>query len=178
MRYAPLLLALAPLLSGCGATTVRVALAPTLDGTGQPGFEATLSLGVGMPLDYAGRSHHFIQALGTIGGGVESQGKKAEVVTGIDVDYIHWAEPKFDLRAGMHFDFRSVPSLDTKLYGFGGHFGIMPALFADNGNWIVSHFAIGPELRIGRLFGDPGDASRTLFSLPLVFELNLLAAGD
>ena len=83
-----------------------------------------------------------------------------------------------DLRTGLHFEYRNVPSIDTKLYGFGGHFGIVPIVAGDNANWLVSHLAVGRAIGISRLWGDPGDASRTFFSLPLLIELNLLAAGD
>jgi hypothetical protein len=170
------------LLSGCGAMTARVGIGPTLDTTGKPGFESMLTLGVGTPLDFHGRSHHFFQAASSVGGGMDSQTKKASVLLAQDFDYIYWAEPRLDVRAGMRLSFRSVPAADqgsgVKLYGFGAHMAFMPIVWHHDGGWLVSQFNIGPDLRLDYLWSDPGGYSRGQFSVPLGFELNGLGAGD
>lgn len=162
--------------SGCGATTVRVEVAPTIDTSGRAGVESTASLGLGLPLDFAGRSHHFFQARAGAGAGLDGETRAAMFVGAFDADYIYWAEPRLDLRAGLHFSMRSAPG--AKLYGAGGRLGILPIVVARDGGYLASHLAIGPEIRLERLFGDPARASRGLFSAPLVVEGNFLGAGD
>jgi len=161
---------------GCGATTLRLELTPTLDTGGRPGFESTFGVGVGLPLDYHGRSHHFIQTRGSLGGGFDGQSRSGMFVTAADVDYIHWAEPRMDVRAGMRLSYRNTAT--GKLYGFGGRLGLLPIVLKNDGNWIVAHLCVGPELRLEGLWGDADRASRGLFSLPLVIEGNFLGAGD
>src|SRR4051812_34593961 len=95
-------------LGGCGASSIRVGIGPTVDTGGRVGVESTLSLGIGMPLDYRGRSHHFLQAQASTGGGLDSQTKGGMVALGTALDYIYWAEPKLDVRVGAHFAYRKV----------------------------------------------------------------------
>jgi len=175
-RWIPLLVACSPLALGCGATTVRLELAPTLDTGGHPGFEVALGGAIGMPLDYRGRSHHFIQVRPSIGGGLDGATRRGMVVAATDVDYIYWAEPRMDVRGGLRLSYRRVE--DTKLYGLGARLGLLPIVTGNDGSWLVAHLCVGPELRFENLWGDPGSASRGLFSVPLVIEGNFLAAGD
>lgn len=143
------------------------------------GVESTFSIGIGTPLDFKGRSHHFLQALGSIGGGFDGRTASGMVVAGADLDYIYWAEPRLDVRAGAHFSYVQ-PAKDgsEKLYGAGAHIGILPALVQLESSWMAPQLVLGPEFRLTYLWSDPPGAARTLFSLPLVAELNLLAAGD
>jgi hypothetical protein len=175
-----LLAATALLLTGCPGVSARVAVAPTLDGGGQVGFESTFSVGMGLPLDYSGRSHHFVQALGAAGGGLDGRSRKGMSVVGADVDYIYWVERRLDVRAGLQYEYRSVPGVPggLSLHGFGGHLAILPVVKGDESSPIVAQFCLGPALRISGLWSAPPGAGRTLFALPLIAELNLLMAGD
>lgn len=176
----PRLLALilgATAISGCGASTLRVEVAPTIDSGGRPGVESLLALGLGMPIDYGGRSHHFVQGLGFVGGGFDGRERAGELVTGAGIDYIHWAEPKMDIRAGARFAYRDIKG-EARAFAMGGHFALMPMVMKDDSGWMALHLGLGPDLRIEYLWGDPRGENRTLFSLPLVLELNLLAVGD
>jgi len=94
------LLPLAVFSSGCGATSIRLSVGPSLDDSGNAGFESTLSLGGGMPLEYSGRSHHYVQASAHAGGGYEGKTDVAFFSTGGQLDYIYFAEPKLLDRAG------------------------------------------------------------------------------
>jgi hypothetical protein len=51
-------------------------------------------------------------------------------------------------------------------------------VYRNDGNWLVTHVCVGPELRAEALSGGPAGGTLGLFSLPLAMELNLLAAGD
>jgi hypothetical protein len=153
-----------------------VEAAPTLDTGGRPGFQSLLSLGVGLPLDYHGRSHHYIQARAAVGGGVDGETRGGMFLGAVDVDYIYWAEPKLDLRAGMRLSYRSTR--DDRLYGIGGRLGLLPIVRGDDGNWLVWHFCLGPELGVESLWSSRTGAQRGLFSVPLVAEFNFLGAGD
>lgn len=155
---------------------MRLEIAPAVDTQGRAGFESALGLGVGMPLDHRGRSHHFFQVRGSAGGGLDGATRGPMFATALDADYLHWAEPRMDVRAGLRLSYRSAG--DDKLYGLGARLGLLPIVRADDGGWLLSHLCIGPELRLERIFGDPDRASRGLFSLPLVIEGNFLAAGD
>lgn len=174
------LLPLALLLPGCGATTARIELTPTMDTDGGSGFESMFSLGVGMPLDYAGRSHHYVQALGGLGGGAGGAIGSGYFGAATAFDYIYWAEPSMDLRAGLRLTYRGVPTdheaLD--LYGLGGHFALLPMVLGDAGSWIPIHLGVGPEFRLEHVWLSPKGAGRNVFSLPLVIEVSALAAGD
>jgi hypothetical protein len=155
---------------------VRVELSPTIDTGGKPGFESVLSLGVGMPLDFRGRSHHYFQVRGGAGGGYEGASHAGMFVGALDVDYLYWAEPRLDVRAGLRLSHRRT-SRDEKLYGLGARLGLIPIVLHDDASWIVSQLAIGPELRLEHLWSDP-DKPRGQFSVPLVIEGNFLGAGD
>ena len=98
------------------------------------------------------------------------------LVAATDLDYIHWAEPRMDLRAGLRLSYRS--SRDDKAYGIGGRLGLLPIVRGDDTGWLVWHLCIGPELRGESLWSGATGAQRGLFSVPLVTELNLLGAGD
>jgi hypothetical protein len=168
------------LASGCGASTLRLEIAPTIDGEGHAGVESMVSIGVGMPLDLSRRSHHYVQAQGSLGGGLDGRTKDGMFMTAASVDYIYWAEPSLDIRAGARFAYRKLPESSgaPNVFGLGGRLAILPVVVGDTSNWIVAHFCLGPELRIESLWSDPAGAERSLFSLPLVGELTLLAAGD
>jgi len=168
------------LLSGCGASTIRVEVAPTIDGDGRAGFSSALALGIGMPLDFHGRSHHFLQALGSVGGGLDGRTRSGAFVGSAGIDYIYWAEPVLDVRAGMRASFEELKpgAGGASLRGVGGQLGILPMVAQNNANWLVMHLCLGPEARVEALWSSPPDRVRSLFSLPLVLELNLLAAGD
>lgn len=168
------------ILGGCGASTIRVDLAPTVDAGGHVGVESTLSLGGGMPLDYHGRSHHYVQALGSVGGGLDGRTASAMFVAAGGLDYIYWAEPTLDVRVGARFAYRAIPDAvsPTKLYGLGSHLAILPMVVKSDYGWSVTHLCLGPELRLEYLWSDPPGLGRGMFSLPLVLELNALMAGD
>jgi hypothetical protein len=173
------------LLGGCGASTIRVEVAPTLNDSGRPGVESALSFGLGMPLDFHGRSHHYLQALASLGGGGVGGRSGGQPMAGAflaaaGVDYIYWAEPRLDLRAGARFTFRQLsPAADgTRLFGLGGHLGILPMVKKNDAGWLLMHLCLGPALRMEALWSSPPGGAQALFSLPLILELNLLAAGD
>lgn len=170
----------APLLPACGATTLRVDVAPTIDSGGQAGFESTFSVGIGLPLDYSGRSHHYLQTAGALGGGLEPRAAAGEFVSATSLNYIYWAEPSMDVEAGLRFAYRSVPSVDEapSLFSLGGRLALLPIVLGSDGSWMLAHFCVGPELRLEQMWPSDGGDARALFSLPLVIALNLLAAGD
>jgi hypothetical protein len=174
------LAACALLLTGCGASTARLAVAPTIDGEGHPGFEATLGVGVGAPLDFHGPSHHFLQATGGLGGGVDGRTRKAELVTTGGLDYLYWAAPRLEVRGGLRASYRRVESVPvpTGLVGFGGHLGLLPVVIGNAAGPGAYHLCVGPELHAEWLHSDPPGASRALLSLPLIVELTVLTAGD
>lgn len=168
------------LLGGCGATTLRLDIGPSIDAFGGAGFESTLSLGLGMPLDYIGRSHHYVQAMGSLGGGLDTRDANALFISAASFNYIYWAEPSLDIRTGLRFSHRNrLPDAGKPgLYGFGGHLAILPVVIGDASGWAVAHFCLGPELRLESLWGSPPGDERLLFSLPLAAELTVLMAGD
>jgi hypothetical protein len=174
MSAVPPLLAVL-VLAGCGATTVRVDVAPTLDTNGRPGVESTASVGIGMPVDFHGRSHHFVQGRAALGGGLDGRTRSGEVVAAGQVDYIYWAEPRLDLHTGVRLAYRQVGG-DQRTGGVGGTLDVLPIVAGDDGGWLIRHFTVGPELRAEYLWGAGG--SRGLFALPLVLDLSFLAAGD
>lgn len=168
------------LLTGCGASTVRLAIAPTIDGEGHPGVESTIGLGIGTPLDFHGPSHHYLQALGAVGAGLDGRTHTAGLVTSGSLDYLYWAEPRLEVRGGLRFSYRQVEGAlaPTSLYGLGGHLGILPVVVGNGSGPGAVHLCLGPELHAEWLTSDPGGASRALLSLPLVAELTVLTAGD
>jgi hypothetical protein len=168
------------LLTGCGASTLRLAVAPTIDGDGHPGVESTVGLGIGTPLDFHGPSHHYLQALGAAGGGLDGRTRAAALVTSGSLDYLYWAEPRLEVRTGLRFSYHRVEgvSAPTSLYGFGGHIGILPVVVGNAPGPGAVHLCLGPELHAEWLTSDPRGASRALLSLPLVAELTVLTAGD
>jgi hypothetical protein len=172
--------ACALLLTGCGASTLRLAVAPTIDSDGRPGVESTVGVGVGLPLDFHGPSHHFLQATGSLGGGLDGRTKTAELVTTGGLDYLYWAEPRLELRGGLRFSYRRAPGdpAPSELFGFGGHIGLLPVVVGNASGPGAYHLCLGPELHAEWLHGDPPGASRALLSLPLVAELTVLTAGD
>lgn len=172
--------ACALLLAGCGASTARLAVAPTIDSDGRPGFEATVGIGVGLPLDFHGPSHHFLQATGSVGGGLDGRTKKTELVTTGGLDYLYWAAPRLEVRGGLRASYRRVESVPvaTGLVGFGGHLGLLPVVIGNADGPGAYHLCLGPELHAEWLHSDPPGGSRALLSLPLVVELTVLTAGD
>src|SRR5512146_1200305 len=91
---------------GCGATTIRLELAPTIDTGGHAGFEVAIGGGIGMPLDFHGRSHHYFQTRVGLGGGLDGESRSGMFTTAADVDYIYWAEPRMDVRGGLRLSYR------------------------------------------------------------------------
>jgi hypothetical protein len=179
MRTACVALGAAALvLSGCGATTVRAAIGPTVDTGGNAGVVGTFSLGVGWPLDFHGRSHHYVQALGGIGGGRDGATGGPMVAAALDLDHIYWFESRLDTRAGLHLAYQGIPDKSATRYGGGAHAGIVPMVFQDASGWLVTQVCVGPEIRAEALSGNPAGGTLGVFSLPLLIELNFLGAGD
>ena len=174
------LVVLAGLACGCGASTVRVAVGPTLDSAARVGVESTFSIGIGWPLDFHGRSHHFVQARGAVGGGLDRQAERPVVVASGELDYIYWGEPKLDVRFGMHVGLRMLPDTQgaSDSHVFGAHAAVLPIVLTWPSSWMVPQIVLGPELRAEYVWTDATHPSRALVSLPLVIEGNLLAAGD
>jgi hypothetical protein len=141
------------------------------------------SAGLGWPLSFQGRSHDFAQGRATVGGGVDGRSGKPLVVAGGEVDYIHWAEPALDLRAGAHLLYRRLTIDDPTrkdIHGgaIGGHVGLYPIAGGSDSSWLVYHFLLGPEVRAEYVWtGSPAD-SRAIVSVPFVAEILFLAAGD
>ena len=181
--------------AGCGATSVRVALAPSIDTRRQLGFEATVSVAAGWPLDYHGQSRHYVQARTGVGGVIQ-QGSTGDPrpqwphgpqwIFRADLDSLHWALPRVDLRAGAGLARRFASDGEgagssnggSASWSAAGYFALLPVIHAnDGGHPAVRQLCIGPELRAEALFGDDGSRGGS-FSLPLVVELNLLMAGD
>jgi hypothetical protein len=171
---------LAAMTCGCGATTLRVSAGPTLDTGARVGGEVMLSAGIGMPLDFNGRSHHFAQARASLGGGLDGRTQREMLTVGGELDYIHWAEPRADVRVGLHMLYRKLPDAvqDPKLYAFGAHFAVLPIVLGSDGGIGVQHFVLGPEIRVEHVWTDSVRGHRALFSLPLVAELDLFITGD
>ncbi|MFO0590999.1 MAG: hypothetical protein U0441_25875 [Polyangiaceae bacterium] len=159
---------------------MRLAVGPTLDSAARVGVESTLSFGIGWPLDFKGRSHHFVQARGAVGGGLDRAGEQAVFLTSGELDYIYWAEPKLDVRFGMHVGLRKLleSTSATESHSFGAHAAVLPIALTWPSSWMVPQIVIGPELRAEYVWTDATHPSRTIVSLPLVIEGNLLAAGD
>lgn len=174
------LAACALLLTGCGASTVRLALAPTIDGEGHPGFESTVGVGIGTPLDFHGPSHHYVQATGSLGGGLDGKTRRAELVTTGGLDYLYWAAPRLEVRGGPRFSYRRVGDgvAPVDLLGFGGHLGLLPVVIGNAAGPGAHHLCLGPEFHAEWLTSDAPGASRALLSLPLVVELTVLTEGD
>lgn len=174
------LLGSALLLAGCGATTLRGAIGPTLDSQGKVGVETTFGLGIGTPVDFSGRSHHYLQVMPSLGGGMDGQTRKGILRVAGDVDYLYWAGSSMDVRGGLRLSYRTIPSApdEAGLYGIGGHFAFLPVVSGDEGGWMVRHFCVGPQLELEYLVSDPAGKSRSLISLPLVVDLTFLGAGD
>lgn len=166
-------------LPACGASSARVGVGPVVDSDRHVGIEATFSLGFGMPLDYRGRSQHYMQGLGFIGGGADVDTGGKIVTTGIGADYIYWAHPRLDVRAGAYFVYRSrvEKPYERDLFGFGGHVALLPIATDDSGIF-VPQFCFGPEIRIDQSWDSNTGKGRSHFGFPLVIEFNILAAGD
>lgn len=179
MGAAIVLAGMSAAIAGCGATTVRVTAAPTLDDAARVGFESTLSIGIGWPLDFSGRSHHFVQARGVVGGGLDRATDSGVVLSGGELDFIYWGEPHLDARFGLHFGYRktvdrpSRPDAST----MGLHLAALPIVWTSGSSWMVPQLVVGPELRAEYVW-DGANPARAIVSLPLVIEGNFLAAGD
>jgi hypothetical protein len=178
---------LAMLLAGCGATTLRIAIAPTVDVAGGAaaaggnvvGVMGSVAFGIGWPLDLQHRSQHFMQGLAWAGDGIDGYSGHQLQTAGVDLDYIGWLRQSLHVRAGSGFVFHNVvDGAGTKRYGFGGHIGVMPIVGGSDASWLVHHVVVGPELRADLLFSDDAGGMRAVLSLPLVVELDFLAAGD
>lgn len=167
-------------LPACGASSARIGVGPVLDSDDNVAIESTFSLGFGMPLDYKGRSQHYLQGLGFVGGGVDVDSDAKIVTTGLGADYIYWAHPRFDLRAGLQFAYRNrqAEPHEKDLMGLGGHVAFMAVAAHDDSSWIVPQLCFGPEVRIDQMWDSKTGKERTHFAFPLVVEVNLLAAGD
>src|SRR5690349_9184426 len=112
----------------CGASSARLSIGPVLDSETHASIESTFSLGFGMPVDYHGRSQHYMQGLAFVGGGGDLDTGDKIVTTGVGANYIYWAAPRFDVRTGLYFVYRNRDEKPNErdLFGFGGHLGIMP----------------------------------------------------
>lgn len=179
LARAALLLA-AGLSPGCGAVTLRLAAAPTVDTLGRPGFEATLAVGTGLPLDLHHRSQHFLQGQVALGGGVDGGGRPI-FLTRADLAYLYWNGERIDLRAGAGVAYRGTPNEGNETLGVGGHLGLLPVVWQRPGQIAVTQLCVGPELRAEALIRTDGASpgvARGLVSLPLVIEANLLITGD
>ena len=181
-RFSPRVSAIfaAFLLGGCGASSARLGVGPVLDSNSNVGIESTFSLGFGMPLDYQGRSKHYLQGLGFVGGGADVDTGAKIVTTGIGADYIYWAHPRLDVRAGMYFVYRNRAEMtkERDFFGLGAHVALMPVATKSDSNIFVPQFCIGPEFRVDQSWESNSNRTRTHFGFPLVIEVNLLAAGD
>ncbi len=167
-------------LFGCGASSARLGVGPVVDSNSNVGIESTFSLGFGMPLDYRGRSKHYLQGLGFVGGGADVDTGAKIVTTGIGADYIYWAHPRFDVRTGVYFVYRNRDEMakERDLFGLGAHVALMPVATGSDSNIFVPQFCIGPEFRVDQSWDSNSNISRAYFGFPLVLEVNLLAAGD
>jgi hypothetical protein len=168
--------------AGCGATTIQLSVAPTIDTAGHLGVSATVGAGIGSPVDFNGRSHHFVQALASAGGGYDGAAGARMETAGVDADYIYWARAALDLRAGVGFTYRHVEPVAAEPHGVAryaanAHVALLPVVSGDERGWLVRHLCIGAALRGELAWSDPS-GERGLFSLPLLVELELLAAGD
>jgi hypothetical protein len=169
---------------GCGATSARLGVGPAIDSRGRVAIETTFTLGLGTPLDFKGRSQHYLQGLGFVGGSsdvdadVDSDGQGP--TAGLGVDYLYWAHPRFDVRTGAYFVYRNrderMKELD--LYGLGAHLALLPVLTKKNSDVLVPQVCIGLDFRVDQAWDANSRLSRTQFAAPLVIEINLLAAGD
>lgn len=167
-------------LAGCGASSARLGVGPMVDSNRNVGIEATFSLGFGMPLDYHGRSKHFLQGLAFAGGGADVDTGAKIGTTGIGVDYIYWAHPRVDVRSGMYFVYRNRADMpkERDLLGVGAHLALMPVANNSNSSIFLPQFCIGPEFRVDQSWDANTGKSRAHFGFPLVIEVNLLAVGD
>ncbi len=172
--------AVGALACGCGASTLRLAVGPTLDSSARVGVESTLSFGLGWPLDFHGRSHHFVQARGAVGGGLDRQAEQPVFLVSGELDYLYWAEPELDVRFGLHFGHRKVfdsPAASDS-HAFGAHAAVLPIVLTWPSSVMVPQLVLGPELRADYVWSDAKLPSRAIVSLPFVIEASLLAAGD
>lgn len=170
---------------GCGATSVRVSVGPTVDTRGQVGVEAGAAVAIGWPVDLRGRSRHFVQLRGGVS--AERRGDGGGAVLRLDADTLHWALPGLDVRAGAGYARRlgdeRMPALSSSASpsssGASAWLALLGVVHQNaGGHPMVHHVAVGPELRAEVLWLDAGRGTRGLFSLPLTAELSLLAAGD
>lgn len=175
MSKALWVLALVALLSsGCGATTLRLSAGPELDSNGDGGFDVMATIGTGIPLDFEGRSHHYVQAYASMGGGGTGEPLSGQFTALGGIDYMYWAEPRLAMRTGAFFAYRSVwdtPAVSS-LAGGGGHLALLPIVKTWSGGPIATIVCLGPDIRVLAFAGGP------TFAVPLVFELDVLAAGD
>lgn len=166
--------------TGCGASSARLSVGPMLDSKSNVAIEATFSLGFGMPLDYKGRSRHFLQGLAFVGGGSDVDTGDKIFTTGLGADHIYAAHPRFNLRSGMYFVYRNRDEKphERDFLGWGAHLALMPVGAFDDSSFIVPQFCFGPEFRLDQSWDAHVGIPRTHFGVPLVVEVNLLVAGD
>lgn len=167
-------------LMACGATSARLSVGPVLDSKNNVAIESTFSLGFGMPVDYSGRSRHFVQGLAFIGGGADVDTGGKIFTTGIGADHIYTPNRRFNLRSGMYFVYRNRDEKpqERDLLGWGAHLALMPVGASDDSSYIVPQFCVGPEFRVDQSWDADKGTPRTHFGFPLVLEVNLLVAGD
>lgn len=165
---------------GCGATSARLGVGPAIDSLGRVSIESTFTLGLGMPLDFKERSHHYLQGLGFAGGSSDVDSQVKGPTVGLGVDYIYWAHPRFDVRTGAYFVYRNrdEPMRELDLSGLGVHLALMPVLTNKNSDIFVPQLCIGPDIRVDQSWDAHSRRSRAQFAIPIVIEFNLLAAGD
>jgi len=133
-----------------------------------------------MPLDYNGRSHHYVQAQAFTGGGYvgtnDNQKDAGYFTFGAQADYIYYAEDKLIVRAGVPLTgrFPSDASGEENFAALGVHLALLPVVAGGSGGPMVGLLCLGPDVRVEKLFA-PGEAR---FSLPVVLEGVVFAAGD
>ena len=167
--------------SGCGTTTLRLAAGPELDSEGSGGFDVMLGLGIGSPLDFMSRSHHFVQLHADAGGGKTGQRGDGQFSALAGGDYIYWAEPRLVMRTGVLFGYRAIWD-DSKdgadLFGIGGHLALLPIVKTYDGGPIIMLLNLGPDVRVLSYGSDGKHPGGATFSIPLTAEINILAVGD
>ena len=160
--------------------TLRLSAGPELGSNGDAGFDAMLNVGIGTPLDFEGRSHHYLQAHGSLGGGGTGAPLSGQFTALGGFDYIYWAEPRLVMRTGVLFAYRSVwdAPVASDLGGAGGHLALLPVVKLFEGGPMEALFAMGPDVRVLGLTSFGTSPGGPTFAVPLVAELDVFAAGD
>lgn len=176
-----LLVLFALCLSGCGASTLRLAAGPEMDSGGHGGFEVMVGLGIGTPLDFMGRSHHFLQVHGDLGGGATGEASAGQFTALGGGDYMYLADPHFALRTGVLFAYRAIWESEGSALDFtgvGGHAALLPIVKMYDGGPMAMMINLGPDIRVMRYWGLGPKNGGPVFAVPIALELSVLAVGD